>query len=1143
MKKERLLIVLFLTLLGWQQATADVVNPYKEDFNTPISTTAHDFAVDKGWGHVVDYYFDYDSYDTYYPVYTYSSTEGRDGTGALKAPDQTSVGDGWASGETTDLLVTPYVKGQSSIYVKRVGYSGTVRFYTVIEKNGSLIRSKAIDVELPELSTSEYVKVDIPRQDSTMIGIYASNVWIDDFEADSAFIVSKKALKLSNVTNVVYRGASNGNEDVDANGNFGIKFLVTLVNNGDVNFAPGDENYSLSIHNYNDSVVATVPITEPLAAGDTLKDYVLQTELPYAKYSKRDRYDVYENIGGTHTYGAWIEPVPYEPVVRVSDDNGSIDSGTQQAFGMINKAVTKNYTISDMGAAQLVVDSVIVPDGFTTTLLSHDTIAAHQSKDFTITATNDASGVHAGNMVLKIEGAGDFVLPLSATVLDSTKFYVNFEDGKFPQGFIAGDNWSVVQRDYGSSDNVYFAAASVITDSKLITPLLKVGEGEKMSFDAAKSSYYSNDSHLNVYYSTDRTNWTLAKTITSSDLPSETGSTGSYYYGKLRTFVLDSVPAGNYYIAFEAGYSAVDNIYGFERVDVDHDAFFKDVKLPTRGVVNNTYTATATLVNNNVKDETAGTYTTELLIDGKEVAADSSLTIKAGENADFSLSFVPHQTGDHQAVVLFRSGDYVAATDTVNVTIAPESARTEVQVGTVAGTSQSYVTPISVYYNYSFSDVIYTPTMLSEAGLKKGDKITRVSFKGYNTSGDVSADVKAWIGNTADTAYADSYVIPDTSRLTPVANANYTIPETGSDDDHQVLMAVDIPDGFIYDGQSIQMVMGSALTTTYKRAQFEYSTDNVKGFSKRSDSQFEWNTATAASYMPVPYFTVDRKPAKVAGKVSGDMGSVVNAHITLRNGDVYYETVSDSIGHYSMDVVQNDKRYAMTVTADGYLPYNDSISFDSMNVDKDIRLTLVPDTIVVPESGWTAYSNSHSVAFGDNIPEGLTLNAVIGVYENSAVTQEMNVQSQITAGVAVLIKAPAGTYVIPRVVELPTDTTANNTSNPYTNLLMPTADSAFTVVGSDSIYVLDTDADGTVGFRKATTGTVVPVHSAYLVITESDAREFYPLKDVVLTNIRNISTTTGRPDVTKPMYDLSGRRVSSSYKGVVVQSGRKYILR
>lgn len=84
-----------------------------------------------------------------------------------------------------------------------------------------------------------------------------------------------------------------------------------------------------------------------------------------------------------------------------------------------------------------------------------------------------------------------------------------------------------------------------------------------MSFDAAKSSYYSNDSHLNVYYSTDRTNWTLAKTITSSDLPSEAGSTGSYYYGKLRTFVLDSVPAGNYYIAFEAGYSAVDNIYGF----------------------------------------------------------------------------------------------------------------------------------------------------------------------------------------------------------------------------------------------------------------------------------------------------------------------------------------------------------------------------------------------------------------------------------------------------------------------------------------------------------------------------------------------------------------------------------------------------
>lgn len=51
-------------------------------------------------------------------------------------------------------------------------------------------------------------------------------------------------------------------------------------------------------------------------------------------------------MSGTSQYGAWIEPVPYTAVPNVSDDKGTVASGTEQAFGMLTQPVTKNYTLS-----------------------------------------------------------------------------------------------------------------------------------------------------------------------------------------------------------------------------------------------------------------------------------------------------------------------------------------------------------------------------------------------------------------------------------------------------------------------------------------------------------------------------------------------------------------------------------------------------------------------------------------------------------------------------------------------------------------------------------------------------------------------------------------------------------------------------
>lgn len=1146
MKKINLLIAFVLTLLGVSTATAEVYSPYTVDFNTAISTSTYSFTVAKGWDHIPDYYFDSESYDSYYPTYTYSSTGGRNGSGALKVSDQTNVGEGWSGGKTTDLLVTPYIKGKSSIYVKKAANNGTIAFYSVKQSsNGTLTKGSTIAVTLPELSTTDYVKVDIPRQDSARIGIYASNVWIDDFEADSALITKKRALKLSQVTNVLYRGSSTGNEDVDANGNFGMKFKVTIANPGDVDFAPGDEGYTLSVHNYADSVVATVPISQPLAAGAKLTDYELAIELPYAKYPKRDRYNVYEDVSGTSQYGAWIEPVPYTAVPNVSDDNGTVASGTEQAFGMLTQPVTKNYTLYNRGAAPLRITAIEIPEGFTTTLAKSDTVAAHQSKDFSITATNTATGIHSGNMVIKTEGASDYVLPLSATVLDTTKFYVNFEDGKFPTGFIVGKNWAVKQRDYSSSSNVYFASSSLVDDTKLITPLLKVAEGEKMSIDVARNNTYSKDSHMNVYYSPDRKNWTLAKAIKAAEMSDDRGSTASYHYGALKTFVIDNVPAGNYYIAFEAGYASVDNIYGFERVDVDHDMLFTQVKMPSAGMVNNVYTATATVLNNNTKTEPAEGYKLELMVDGKTVATTASQTLKTDSTATFDFAFTPNKAGKYNAVIVLKAGDYEVVSDTAEITIAAETAGYDVQVGKVAATSNSYATPINVYYKYSVSDVIYTQQLLEASGLKKGDKITRISFKGYNKSGEVSTDVQAWIGNKADSTYASGYVVPDTTSLTKIANENHTVPLVGDDNDHQVLLSIDIPEGFVYNGQSIQMVMGSALTTAYKRAQFEYSADKPNGYSKSGDSQFKWSETKATSYMPVPYFTVEKLPATLSGVVSSQAGNVSGAKVELRNGDVLYEAETDADGHYTMAVVQSDKHYAMTVTADGYDTYTDSVAFDTMNVEKNVVLTLSPDVIVVPECGWTTYSSDHAISLEGNLTAetDFTAYAVVEVTQEGAVIKPYDRSLGIPAGTGVIIKAPAGSYTFKRDVKQGgNNAPAKAEGNEMVNLLKPTVNTAVEVTANDNVYVFNAfSTTSVVGFGKAATGDIVPAHSAYLTISDSKALDFYPLIDGISTGIVDINAASGTIDENAPAYDLMGRRVDASYKGIVIQKGKKVL--
>lgn len=927
------------SLFGMPKANADVVKPYTLDFNKTISTSAHDFKVAPGWGHKVDSYQDY--YDAYYVKYSYTSTGGRDGSGAISVEDQNNVGDSWDTHSITDLLVTPKITGKASIYVKnRTSSKGSIKFYQVTSNNGTYTKGEEITVTVPELS-SEWTKVELPEQTDAMIGIRASNVIIDDFSADQADITLAKGLKIT-------RNSYSGKDKVDCNaeGKFTVNFKSYIENTGEVTLTNGMEGYSLSVLNYKtDVVLATIPLTKTLEPGD--KDTVdITCDINYADFSSRNRIDVKENITSTSNYGFWVEPVPYKPIITLRNKDGKIDNGEATfTWGMINASSPKSFTLTNDGAAPLNVTAVNVPDGFVSSITAPFTLAAHADSVFTIDMTCASAGIFAGDVTIKGDDADDFTFNVSGTILDPTKFFVNFEDQELPAGSYQEDQWSIAQRDYASSDNIYLLANNrQTTDDKFVTPLLKVEEGEKMSVDVARNYYGTGGDgvFLNVYYSKDRKNWTLARKITADELSNERAVSYTFSFGKLKTFIIDNIPAGNYYIGFGAGYTAIDNIYGFTRVEVAHDWMINEAKIPNTATVNNAYTVTANLKNLNNNEEAADSYTATLYADNQAVATANAVAIPATTGTNFSFTYTPHKAGVTKTYIEFKNtaDGYTVYSDTIDVTVNEEQATASLTIGEKTETTKNNV---PVYWNYAdskaWTDNLYGPNILKRFGLKAGDQITSISYIGKANSSKTFNDLvlTSYVGMVDSTTFEAGKNFEELPQY-----KIYDHQELDIQAGQELPLVINFETPLVWDGTSAIRIMnfidGSGkYINVYYPADQNYQTAFVitRDISNKPSN----------SNLAIAEFSLKKEPAIVSGKVICGEKVVANANITLTSGDVIYNGKTDSEGAYSISVIQNDKQYAMTVTADGYYDYVDSLKDLSTSVEKDITLKQISYTV------------------------------------------------------------------------------------------------------------------------------------------------------------------------------------------------------
>ena len=967
MKQINYFIAFMLALLcGVNVAEADVVTNYKMDFNTTISTTAHDFKVGTGWGHKVESY-EYEEDDGYwtttgYVSYTYFAKAGRDGTGALKVGTQ-KIGNWSDSKEVNDLLVTPKITGKSSIYVKKNYGTSTIKFYEVTKSGTTYTMGAQIEVDISALNTSDFIKVEIPAQEGKLIGIRCDDVTIDDFEAEQAEYELQKAVTLSTFIN---KGSSE--PDCTADGKFPVHFTVKVKNTGDVALTPGMENYSLSLilRDHPETPLFTVPVSEALELGAETT-VAIQTTLDYATYSERARYDVMENFNKKSISGAWLEPVAYLPKIKMRNEKDyNFDAGESFAYGMVSETTSKKFYIQNVGAAPLKVTEIVLPEGFTQDLTLPATIEAHKKQEFNITLPVDVPGIYGGNVTVKGEGAEDFTFAVSGTVRDATKYYENFESNSAQEGTYMEENWKIAQRDYTSGDNVYLASNSRRDkETKFITPLLKVNEGEKMTFDAGRtsSSTTGEDVYLKVYYSKDRQNWTLAKTIPSEEM-SSLRANYNYYFGALTTYILDNIPAGNYYIGFGAGYTCIDNLYGFEKVSVAHDLIVSDVKMPATGIVNNEYEAKVTIKNISTNDEEAGSYTMSLYAGEEVVATAEAGKFTAGTDTTYTFRFTPHTAGTLKLCAKFvnATDGFTLSTGENDVTINEETAVSKKVIGDLAAgkiaTNNAFYWMNADNKNGGTCDFYYPVEMLQQYGLQAGDKITGISYTGKpNGSKDMlGMEQTLSIGLVDEASYVPGENTESLKAYELLNNVDLSLKVT-----EDIVSEVKFTEPIVWDGTSALRVSTYIRSNKGKWVSVTYPSDQTKDESgndkyklvnqKIGDGAFSTNKA----YLPITTLEITSEPVTFAGTVKCGETGVANATVTLTSGEVIYTGKTDETGAFSFPVIQAKKIYTLTVTADKYKSYTaeniDVNTAGAQNISLEMITVKVDGKVVYKEAG------------------------------------------------------------------------------------------------------------------------------------------------------------------------------------------------
>ena len=638
--------------------TEPVAAGYTCDFNTTINTSNHDFKVAKGWSHIVGKYND--GWGDNYMTYSYYAESGVDGTGALYAARQ-YAGDSWDGEVVSDVLVTPAVNGTVTLAVKAASGASSsnnafVEVYA-INADGTLgDKLKTIKEEIDGYSDGPGSWATFTLAELTeaqKLGLRCQYVYIDNFTAGSADIPVERTLEVTKVADLNGNTGYSGSTTYfyqQPDGTLKVQLQVTLTNTGDVDFAAGEIELTActSKKEFDDYAVA---INEALAVGET-KTIDVDFNVPYADASGTQYWYIKDNITNTisssYRYVAGTKAYESKFVFDYADGSNSSSLSSAIAFGMVNETTTLNYEIRNTGTAPLTVNSITLPEQFTTNEITFPlTLNGGEKQLVDITLSGETLGSFSGDLVISYtaygaEEATDFTLGISGNVLAAGTWSATFDgaDGfTYPAGSVAESGIRSGYK-YNSGTYNYFLRSYTYSmyataNNKFITPKLHANAGDVLKFDVA----YDDDEeayNMKVYVSTDRTNW--GEPVATFNALDE---------GISDTFVQKEISfseEGDYYVAFAIYGMLLDNVLGLQKVDVDHDLYIKSVSWPDASVKSGTSLSKPIVTIIPLTTETAEDYTVKYMY-GETVLGEGTpvaLTASATSTKEIAINWTPN---------------------------------------------------------------------------------------------------------------------------------------------------------------------------------------------------------------------------------------------------------------------------------------------------------------------------------------------------------------------------------------------------------------------------------------------------------------------------------------------------------------------
>ncbi|MDE7376648.1 MAG: hypothetical protein K2N16_07350, partial [Muribaculaceae bacterium] len=728
-------------------------------------------------------------------------------------------------------------------------------------------------------------------------------------------------------------------------------FNVTIENDGDIDFEASEEGFKVELYNYtaDNTLFGTGNLTDAIPCGAKVEKEFEMTGTPVVKEgTTSNNYRVVISHALTNAIEAslgYFTVIPYLPAPKFM--YFETNSSNQSAYNDVNitdaitigagpEGTSRTLWMWNQGTAPMTVSAINLTEGFTSSVEPF-TLESGEKLSVDI-ALAGQPGLKTGSITFVDAVLGEVAYQLVGYLTAEGEYAQDFEAEGTPEGMIVGKNWNIKDvpaalQPLGGAK--YIECSTSYTD-RVVTPALMFEEGDKIAFMASKTDNIS--SVLKVYTSTDRVNWTLVKTIdanTATDADSRfnvdkpTGSGYGTYEFKL--FAVD-MPAGEAYVAFEAGGARLDNIHGGKLVEKAHDLYVVTCGLPDAGQVNTRYISNITL--RNLLDKAEADYSVLLEVNGEEVAsAAETPEMLKGDETTFELRFTPHAEGDFTGAFVFVSGEDRVELSSFEFTVGEEKAEATYQVGDVKITTTD---PLNTYYNAQ-SQIVYRADQL---GMDEGVKITGFTFTGYNTAA-LTRNVKVWIQNTEDEGYDPNNVVAaDKADMTLVYDGEYEFPVVGDNSAkvYEPVFTINFNVPFTYEGKSVRIMIdqrelaegdaSSHVFCTVDNSVYDYWNDiydnrvitNKKEFAEDLDDEPAWNIYRAG--YPVTYFTVAKDVVVAKGNVTNEFGEPIeNALVKYTSDDILYQSLTDAEGNYSMNIANVGLIYELTAEAEEYAAY------------------------------------------------------------------------------------------------------------------------------------------------------------------------------------------------------------------------------